>query len=310
MPIKTNYRDSKWFVKNLKNMTAIANEPPRADFYSELRNDLFVECALPLKKGKLQSVYGLINSSLAMLSWECMTKGAIAVLNNDMQGWKELRRGFLYDAWAARYRHAFIVHDNCYDEPHNPASAAIFEGKEALTLSHAIATGDDKFARGFGKHLLANFEKTGGGDKVYFYTMPFFPFVLKLFSIWVGKEIAFCADVAQPLGRYQQIFDSWADASSLTAALLDLCDLHCEEAVDKGGYPAFAYHPYNLFPVEIMSIYRIRQSLSLETPQVAHPLLQSKLFYPPIPSPHVEDPVLDRVIGRFRSDNNEGMVSW
>jgi hypothetical protein len=217
-----------------------------------------------------------------------------------------LRRGFLYDAWAARYRHAFIAYDRSYDEPRNPATAALFTGKEALTLCHAIATADDDFAHAFGAHLLVTFEKTDGGDKLYFNSEPLFPFVLKLYSVWVGKEIEFRADVSDPLRRYRQVFDHWHSPSDLGRALLDLCDLHCEEAIDRGGASAFAFHPYNVFPVEIMSILRIRRLLGLDTPEISHPLMETPLLTPPKTPPVVEDALLDRVVRRFRSDFPDG----
>lgn len=304
------YRDPKWFARNLKRMTEIVNEPPRAEFYAGIRRDLLARCNLPLKKRKLQSVYGLLSSDLQLLSWESMSKGAIAILDDDQDGWIEMRRGLLYDCWSARLRHAFIVHDNCFDEAGNPASAALFEGKEALTFCHAIVTGDNHFAHGFGNQLLSNFEKTDGGDKVFFYTMPFFPFVLKLYSHWIGKRITFRPDVSNPLGRYQQTIDHWESPQPLASSLLDICDLHCEEAVDRGGHPAFAYHPYNLFPVEILAILRIRQQLRLETPSVIHPLLDSPLRLPPTTIPQVDDPLLDRVMARFQNDFPAGANCW
>ena len=309
MPKKqTNYRDPTWFVKQLKRARAFANEPGRTSYLTSVRDRLPGYCTTPLKNGKLQSAYAGMLVTLNTLSLNSMVDGAISIIDNDMEGWKELRRGFLYDAWAARLRHAFVVHDNCYDDRQNAVSAAIFDfsGTEALTLCHAIATGDDDFAHSFGRHLLANYEKTNGGDTFFFYFKPFYPFVLKLYSVWIGQEISLRPDVADPLKRYQQVFDHWESSSDLAAALLDLCDLHCAEVVDNSGYPAFSHQPYNLFPVEIMSIFRIRKELGLETPEVDHPLLHSALLKPPPTIPHVEDALLDHVIRRFRSDFPDG----
>lgn len=302
---RTNYRDPKWFAKEFKDMTEIAHEPPQAGFYSDIRVELPRRCDRPLNEGKMQAVYGLICSSLVTLAGELMTAGAIGVVGGDTRSWEVLRRGFLYDAWAARFRHAFIAFDRSYDQPRNPATAALFIGKEALTLCHAIATADDDFAHAFGAHLLATFEKTAGGDKLYFYNEPFFPFVLKLYSVWVGQEIEFRADVSDPLRRYRQVFDHWHSPSDLGNALLDLCDLHCEEAVDNGGAAAYAFHPYNVFPVEIMAVLRIRRLLGLETPEISHQLLQTPLVTPP-PPPVVDDDLLNRAIHRFRTDFPDG----
>ena len=200
------------------------------------------------------------------------------------------------------------MQDNSYDK--NPSSSAIFDGKEALTFCHAIATGDDDFAHGLGKHLISNLERTNGSDKILFYTIPLYPFAMKLYSIWSQIPVTYRADVLQPLGRYQQIFDNWTKPDKLADSLLDICDFHCEESTDaKNAYAAFAFHPYNLFPVEIMSIYRIREKLGLETPHIDHPLLSSLLLNPPKSILPVEDALLDKAIARFRSDFPDG-IGW
>lgn len=64
----------------------------------------------------------------------------------------------------------------------------------------------------------------------------------------------------------------------------------------------FVFEPFNILPVEIMAVYRVRRELGLETPIVDHPLIQSPLFSPPPLTDPPADPLLERVIAHIQKD--------
>ena len=59
---------------------------------------------------------------------------------------------------------------------------------------------------------------------------------------------------------------------------------------------------YNLFPLEILAIQRIRREQGLPTPEIDHPLMQTPLAHPPEVMPHVEDELLNQVIAKVRKE--------
>ena len=148
----------------------------------------------------------------------------------------------------------------------------------------------------------ATFIEREGGDNVFFYTERLGPYILKLYSQWTRQELSFRPDVADPLGRYQRVFDKWSSTDELAEAISDICDLHCEESFDVGSYPMFVYPPYNIFPVEILALLRVRSDLGLKTPVIDHPLLRSALCSPPKIVPVIQDELLDAAVEFVRRD--------
>ncbi|MFO0937593.1 MAG: hypothetical protein U0798_13880 [Gemmataceae bacterium] len=299
---KQDYRNPKWVSKKVKELVDITNEAPREKFYSDVAKELLVNIDMPLKKNKFQSVYGLLTGDFSTLASRYLSLGAAKLYNNNESGWEEIRKGILYDKFSAKFRHAFIVKDNCFDDPSNIVSGSIFAGKEALTFCLALVLGDLDFVNGFGRHVLKNFIKSQGGDKIYFYSTPFFPFVLKLYSLLNGVEIQFRTDVKTPLGRYQQIFENWNSAQNLVGPILDVCDYHCEQSVETGELPAFAYLPYTVLPVEIYSLFCVRKILNLDTPIIDHPILDCPLLRIPSQTRDNQDEITLKAQARLHRD--------
>ena len=55
---------------------------------------------------------------------------------------------------------------------------------------------------------------------------------------------------------------------SLDEAISGVCDYHCEHTVDGSRGDEFASGPFDLYPVEILAIYNIRERLGSEPPKI------------------------------------------
>ncbi len=79
----------------------------------------------------------------------------------------------------------------------------------------------------------------------------------------------------------------------MVKAIEAACHYHCARSFeDPNGYPEFAWEPYNVFPVDILAIRRVRDDLGLGTPDVHHPLLDSLLNKVPVKPPEIQDDIL------------------
>ncbi|HMP58612.1 MAG TPA: hypothetical protein PKD86_04600 [Gemmatales bacterium] len=271
-----------------------------------------IEKLLARKPSKFREVMGYSSGSLTTTGmWQATAGGlsAFSATGPKEANWRQVRLGLIQLAAAAWLRHSWVLREKCWDK--ESTATSMFDFLEPHTLCHAIATGDDVFAHRFGRHLLANFRLTKGGDRIFFYSFDFLPFAFKLYCTWIGEEITFRDDVANPLGWYQQIFDAWHEPQQLRSALLDICDYHCQQALDQDVSAQFGYHPYNIFPVEIMALLRIRKELGLPTPDFEHKLITGNpLLHPPATLPDVQDDLLDRLVAYVRDAFPDVSPPW
>jgi hypothetical protein len=98
------------------------------------------------------------------------------------------------------------------------------------------------------------------------------------------------------LGPYADILSTWDDPIALAGPLAKICDYHCQNMIDKGTDEEFDIAPFDLYPVEILAIYKIRERLGLETPKIEHPLLATPIAsLAPRQITQIDDPILRRV---------------
>ncbi|MEZ6139476.1 MAG: hypothetical protein R3B84_02790 [Zavarzinella sp.] len=299
------YRNKNWIKSKLPDLYRLATDSEMHEYYLEKIKE---SCTLSLQNKTYRQVYGVIELHVNCIAVAFLNKGAHEVLSGNQSGWKSLQQGLTIRAWAAKLHATYTMLDKQYKN-----RAVIFAELYPHALCQAAAMGYDSFAIPYAKLAIENFYLTKGGDEVWFYTMPFFPFVLKLFGKWLGVEIDLRSDIKNPLGGYQVIFDHWDYPELLAEDILSICDLHCKESVERGAYPAFLFAPYTVFPVEIMALYRIRKELGLETPVVDHQLLQNQLNFPPPifeEIPENEIPDIQVAIERYKHDFPEPIVGW
>lgn len=101
---------------------------------------------------------------------------------------------------------------------------------------------------------------------------------LWLYESWVEEK----SDIIQHIsGDFKQIIDHWyADVEKLQEIVISICDFHCEEMVDnqkKEALPRFMSPPWDLIPLEIYVINKLRQSHSLSRLIVDHPITNTNI---------------------------------
>jgi hypothetical protein len=227
-------------------------------------------------------------SSLNILSTLDGRAAGAWIADNQAQGWARMRRSLLRRAWAIRILIG-LQDKGKYKE------MSVQHISLSLSLAHGLATQEDAYAEFLGNRVLKSITARDGKFTGWDLA-PFEPFLMKLFALWKGTELKFDAVKVCPLGVYQEILDAWHDEGALAKAMTAVCDYHCVRAFDDpDGFPEFAWEPYNVFPVDILAIQRVRRDLGLKTPTIEHPLLDTPLTKTPVTPPPVDDQVLATV---------------
>lgn len=216
--------------------------------------------------------------------------GAVQVMEGDSSGWQKLKLSALYKYWSIRFFvHAFLVDTRTVKATSADALGA------CLCFHHLISTGSFEEAVWLGAAV-----KRSRNDKsmnwIKILPRPFEAFTLRLSNVCQRLSID---DGMEPnsTGVYQGILDAWgADSAQLAPSIANACDYHMARTQDPAdkGYPEFLEFFYAAFPIEIISIRRIRETLGLTTPVVNHPLLMTPLAKPP--------PVIDKTDDRVMGD--------
>jgi hypothetical protein len=104
-------------------------------------------------------------------------------------------------------------------------------------------------------------------------------------------------------GPYRAIFDAWAQEESLSSAITAACDYHVEQinVKDPDDIGVFENNPHDIFPAEILALYRVREQLGLSTPKVDHPLLDSPFCDVPENIIYEPDPLIEQSVALARS---------
>jgi hypothetical protein len=153
----------------------------------------------------------------------------------------------------------------------------------------AWTLGDLKIVDGLAHDLLNNPHHFRGWQ-----INPLEPFLLQLYAIWKGIEVNWANYPNAKLGVYQQVIQAWNDPAKLTGALDMCCDYHLMRT-GESDYQEFYCPPYEVFPVEILAIYRLRTLLNLQTPTISHELMDSPLGKLPEPVQAKPDELLKRI---------------
>ncbi len=228
-----------------------------------------------------------IQVALETLAGHLSTSGAVRVLEGDDGGWSLLRAGVRYEYYRTQIalRHFARIDDG-------KMAAEAFEGRDwSLLLSQALALGETAVADWCGRAALRHPRAFGFANP-----LPLQPFMARLYCVWKKAKPDEGRFAASKLGAYREVLDAWRDEGALAAALVRACDYHARQARRDEVVSEFAYFPANVFPAEILAIYRVRRDLRLHTPDLQHPILTTPLGRPPASIPPTPDDVLDRLM--------------
>jgi hypothetical protein len=134
-------------------------------------------------------------------------------------------------------------------------------------------------------------------------------FLLRLHGSWKQVDVWMPDQVFLPLEGYQPLLDHWqiADDALVSRAILQACDFHTRlnGDLDDERIVDFWIEVYQIYPVEILAVLRLRQVLGLATPPLSHPLLDSPLGRPRPVREVPPDPFLASVIAAMEG-NDQG----
>ncbi len=216
------------------------------------------------------------------------------MLHNDQSGWREIATSLEYLSWNERTLVSML-------EKGKAKSIQVVHS--IFVLLHAICTGEEEIAIWFGSRLMSAFQKRDeritGWKEVSLYS-----FALHLFAKWRKLPFAYSQADAIKLGVYQELLDGWDNGTTFANCLVAACDYHVEQAFDDSEQDTqdFFYTLYNLFPVEILAIKRIRKLQGLSMPEIDHPLMKTSLANPPEQIPSSQDDILKEVILKVCKD--------
>jgi len=177
--------------------------------------------------------------------------------------------------------------------------------RACLLLSTAIALQSEPVAKWLADLIVSSYR--GHGPLKDWNVSPFEGLALRhAFSVHGSS--------AGPLPRSQvlpQFYDELLAAENLeaTQTALDRVTLERVRLVSDSyvDYPPFQFSPFDLFPVELLAELMIRHS---GIPKFGFGVLESPLCDPPLPFPHVRDPLVDRVLARVKTLLPIADVAW
>jgi hypothetical protein len=105
---------------------------------------------------------------------------------------------------------------------------------------------------------------------------------------------------------FDELLKVWRseDEAEVAKAVKAAADLHTMRSadLDEDQSYEFADEEYRVWPVEILAVYRLRESLGLKNPEVKHPLLDSPLGKLPPPGEAPMDPLLEQVLKKLKRE--------
>jgi len=132
-------------------------------------------------------------------------------------------------------------------------------------------------------------------------------FIIRLIERWAGVDLLDWPEVLKDRPEYEELLVMWdtVDQAKLTAPLLSASDYHVSQMQPEGDGSS-VYHDFasmNVIPLEILLLFRLRESRGLANPTLNHPLLTAPFGALPTPVDAArEDPLLFGALDRLRAD--------
>jgi len=193
--------------------------------------------------------------------------GLFDILKGEINGWSEIETAFEYRFWSTRT-------DSCM--------TSVMEA--SLLFIHALANNDSEKINWLKAYQLESLRKNTPNTWEF---SSLGRFGLELYAELtdskeeIVKELS--VDHAPPSATYKGIFENWNNPENLKQAINVACNYHLEQAHRESGYPDFNITPYDLIPIEIIALVRIRMLKGLTTELPQHPLLDSPFYKMPPP---------------------------
>ena len=193
--------------------------------------------------------------------WFTMS-GAFRVVAGDLAGWAELHKGIHSDALSFRI---MVVANINYGVAY----------EVSLALAYALAVGDYELSRVMAECYCRSAER---GLIATYSEIGFESFALWLYCEATNSTLHAPFAVPQWGDQYAPVIETWNDVDALKGVLERLCNVHRTYARDRAGFGYAQFHePFDILPLEIVAMQRVRRHLGLAVPVVDHPLMASPL---------------------------------
>lgn len=246
-------------------------------------------------------------------------QACVSIVKGDEQSWQDLHTSWQYVSWDTfvyiqRYDYLAETYPDLLRRGRLPIGQMGWTGlnQAVLTMAEAIAMREDRYAKWCGERLLKNLRSEKDDTlliKHGWTGSPVEPFLAKLYALWTKQSLELVDLPIAKMGVYGWLLDSWTNEAEFEESLHRICDYHCKHMY--GDDDAFDSAPFNVFPVEIVAMKRVREELGLGFPKIEHPLLDTPLFNVPNLIPKKEpDELLQRFIDRCRAEMPSLEVLW
>jgi hypothetical protein len=292
--------------RNSKNIITRAIKSYRT--WLEKNRDQSIEFApVYIKKSFDLDDFGAIKTlpiSLSDLANVFGSQGCLDILDEKPAGWQFVGRSLAYHEWAIRlcaeafFRQAFL--GKFRDVVNLTAQLSTI----ANMLCSAIVRNRSKSQLELTQTMLRAFTVPDAVSDVFWRVSRFEPFVLQLLHKVYGQHLPNRLE-AMDMRVFGPVLQHWDEPTELSAAIVRVCDYHCRNIFDRGRKdrpPEFMDSPFALIPFEVLAIYKLRDSMGLETPAVEHPILMTPLAKVDCPSlEFAGDELTDRVQRLFNN---------
>lgn len=121
-------------------------------------------------------------------------------------------------------------------------------------------------------------------------------FVRELLTLRAGER----PSVSPRLGPYHEVLTHWnGDQRLFALRLADALEVHTEQV--RGANATFADPPCQLYPLEVLAVWRVREWLGLPNPKVDHPLMFTNLVMMQPDRPWPQHELVQRLERSLRS---------
>lgn len=180
------------------------------------------------------------------------------------------------------------------------------EGVSFAALSLLI--GNKDVARKIILLLIDSYRK----NEILYREYPIYCFLLRLFADYFCMPVVPFSDKVKDEVLFQHLFDKWKNPEfdRLKELCVLVCDYHltrCKPSKGNDWYE-FSNLSWSLWPIEINLLFKLRELLGLNNPDINHPLMNTTLGQLPAEKEFVLDDLLLQVLERMRSqgfDENE-----
>lgn len=232
------------------------------------------------------SRYGLLTSIGKLAAWAAR-EGCVQVGNRNEDGWQNFIQYFASNLGCLKI-----------EVEGAKLSRNAEQADPTLTPFHllamAMAMRQTESVRWLGDAIIEARSNTlfgyDWGDKRQ---DPFRNYVCELYARGAGS-----GNFSDDFGPYAGIFEHWEDLSRLSDAIRAACDYHVEQIDVKAPEEigVFENNPHDIFPAEILALYRVREWLGLTTLEVDHPLLKTPFCEVPKMITYEPDPLVEQAL--------------